>query len=298
MKSALVTGHLGFVGRHVYAQLLADGWEVVGCDIREPRSGGDCRELFRESNYRHDLVVHCAAIVGGRLKIEGQPMEVATDLAIDSDFFQFVLRTQPNRAIYFSSSAAYPVSLQTRLFGTRLVESDIDPVRPALPDAVYGWVKLTGERLAQYANEAGANIHVVRPFSGYGSDQDLTYPFPAMIRRALRADPTFHVWGPGTQIRDWVHIDDVIDFLACLIDLDAADVGPVNICTGRGTSFIDLATAMMSQAGYEAPIFCDATKPVGVMHRVGDPAKMNEIRPARVSLEEGIGRALRAGRRD
>ncbi len=65
-----------------------------------------------------------------------------------------------------------------------------------------------------------------------------------------KADP-FEVWGRGTQVRDFVHIDDVVGAtFAAVIN----DVGVMNICTGRPTSFIELAEMVMLQAGYLAPI--------------------------------------------
>ena len=59
-------------------------------------------------------VYHFAAIVGGRAMIDGDPIQVALDLSIDAEFFFWVSRHKPQRVLYPSSSAAYPVSLQTQ----------------------------------------------------------------------------------------------------------------------------------------------------------------------------------------
>lgn len=296
----LVTGHRGFVGRHLWAALDTPDNDLYGIDVKGctnggwPEDGMDCRRFFRDhlnGGDPFDLVLHCAAIVGGRHTIDNEPMAVATDLAIDSDMFQWALRTRPGRVVYFSSSAAYPTRLQNGVnHRGRLAEYDIELDQIDQPDAIYGWVKLTGEQLARHARREGLNVTVVRPFSGYGPDQDLTYPFPSFIHRAAtRADP-FEVWGNGRQVRDWIHIDDVV---AATLALAAAGVdGPVNLCTGRGVSMNDLVSMVLAGAGHSALIAHRMSAPVGVQYRVGDPSVLHRWYTPRVSLEEGVAEAL------
>ena len=162
-------------------------------------------------------VYHFAAIVGGRAMIDGDPIQVALDLSIDAEFFFWVSRHKPQRVLYPSSSAAYPVSLQTQANTIQLKETDIDFNNMGQPDMTYGWTKLTGEFLAKItAKHYGVSITCIRPFSGYGEDQDYSYPTPAIARRAVFKEAPFEVWGSGHQGRDFVHIDDVLDCIeAC-----------------------------------------------------------------------------------
>jgi len=97
----LITGHKGFVGKY-FLKKYSDH-EIVGIDIKE---GNDCRDFFKKSDYKFDVLIHLAAIVGGRETIDNNPLSVATDLSIDSEMCQWALRTKPERIIYFSSSAA------------------------------------------------------------------------------------------------------------------------------------------------------------------------------------------------
>jgi nucleoside-diphosphate-sugar epimerase len=234
-------------------------------------------------------VIHLAAIVGGRATIEGNPLAVATDLAIDSDMFQWAIKTKPRHIVYFSSSAAYPTYLQRLAYKQTLRENDINLDHIRTPDLSYGWAKLTGETLARYARNEGLKVTVLRPFSGYGSDQALDYPFPSLIERAKRKADPFDVWGTGEQTRDFIHIDDIV---AATFEAVINDVKTLNLCTGRATSFIELAEMTMMQAGYLAPIRKHPGKPSGVEYRVGNPTKMLEIYTPKISLEEGIARAL------
>lgn len=320
-KTALVTGSAGFIGRHVVADLERQGYIVGQIDIKKgPSHENDCRWLFnqRVNGYdtTWDLVVHCAAVVGGRETISNDPLAVAVDLSIDADFFRWAVRTKQPRVVYWSSCAAYPVHLQ--IPERRSYEFDLDVTRtavatgrwdaPALvgvPDLTYGWAKVTGEMLAGFARQEGVNVHILRPFSGYGEDQDPTYPFPAFIDRALRREDPFEVWGDGTQVRDFIHVDDIIGMMNAVIDQDVQV--PVNIGSGIPTNFLDLAKLVAVLADNRLmmdPLNCDEPyhpeivtrpdKPTGPAYRVADTTLMRTIYEPKVDLEQGIVRALRA----
>lgn len=282
----LITGDAGFVGRNFHKYLDHKNNHITGIDIT---NGIDCRDFFKKDSTQFDVVIHLAAIVGGRATIEGNPLAVASDLAIDADMFQWAIRTKPKHVVYFSSSAAYPIYLQKKEYAQRLRETDINLKHIRTPDFSYGWAKLTGETLAEYARAEGINVTVLRPFSGYGSDQALDYPFPSFIQRGKnKADP-FQIWGDGKQIRDFIHIEDIV---RATFECITNKVKTLNLCTGRAISFIELAELVMLQAGYLAPVRTEPTKPVGVQYRVGDPTRMLQIYTPKISLEEGIAKAF------
>lgn len=287
--NVLLTGSAGFVGRHLHAALDQRGDEVTTCDLVD---GQDALDLFRTDSTRYDLAIHCAAIVGGRASIDGSPLAVATNLALDAWYMRWLVRTGTPRAVFFSSSAAYPVDLQQPGDINRLHESDIDPLAPEQPDATYGLAKVVGENLARYVAEAGCAVTIPRPFSGYGEDQDLAYPFPSFIARARRRDNPFEIWGDGSSTRDWIHVDDLV--AATLKAVDLGITGPINMGWGRATSFDDLARIVTKAAGYRPMLKHLAGQPQGVHHRVSDPSRMLGYYTPTITLEEGIRRALAA----
>jgi GDP-L-fucose synthase len=251
----------------------------------------DFREYAKEAHQAGDLVLHLAAVVGGRLKIEGDPLAVATDLAIDATFFNWVVQLQPppTRVAYFSSSAAYPIHLQTATNNQPLRE---DLIRFSeslgIPDMTYGWAKLTGEYLAGHAAVTyGLKVVIYRPFSGYGEDQDLTYPFPSVVARVGRRERPIVVWGSGRQLRDFIYIDDVV--AAVFGSIDELEPGEaLNLGSGVGTSFCELAGTAAAVLGHDAEVVNDTSKPEGVFARVADCSRMlYHYRPV-VSLERGI----------
>lgn len=322
---ALVTGSSGFVGRHMCAELKARGYAVTGIDLRpgEHTEVLDAVSFFtldRESHsylpHRpYDLVVHCAYHVGGRAMIDGVPDVLSANVELDAALFRWALITQPKRVLYFSSSAVYPTYLQTDdkmapQSARRLKESYADEKMPGLvgvPDARYGWAKLNGEMLVKAARESGLNVSVVRPFSGYGADQTLDYPFPSIVKRASQGDLT--VWGPPGQTRDWIHISDVV--AASLAVVESGTIDPVNLCTGvpidmgllaqmvyaraKGRTALELLSCMdyRGECGMEVTYLRD--KPTGVFYRVGDPTRMLKYYVPKISIAQGIEEALISG---
>ncbi len=286
---ALVTGHRGFVGRHFAAHLRAHGWDVTGLDTRGQPSD-DARDYFRFSDTCYDLVIHGAAVVGGRAVIENDPLAQAVNFELDAALFTWAHRTKPGRVIYFSSSAAYPVTLQRRDGHTVLREDMINLDDLRSPDELYGWVKLTGEQLARRARSAGVRVSVVRPFSGYGTDQDPGYPFGAFAQRTRDRQDPFVIWGDGRQVRDFIHIDDII---GAVMEMVAHGIdGPVNLGSGLPVNMLQLMGMFTGAADYRPEVKLLSGNPSGVSYRVCDPTRMLAFYKPQVNLREGIRRAL------
>lgn len=312
MKIA-ITGGAGFVARAFAKRLLSEGHTVflidnlcAGTSFDWTRDLPmlpvcirlDCRDWFKRATPdSYDLIIHCAAIVGGRLKIEGDPLAIATDLSIDSEFFSWVVRgkKQPT-IIYFSSSAVYPLSHQTQNYHCQLYEGlqNFFGKTIGIPDQTYGWVKLNGEYLAKYAVEQyGADIRIYRPFGGYGEAQSFDYPFPSIIKRIVDGENPVVVWGSGDQERDFIHIDDVVSAVLTTMPLmKSGDV--LNLGTGRALSFREFARLAGEQLGVKVTVVNDATKPEGVFSRVAGTQKLSQYWQPTITVEEGIRRVAKA----
>jgi nucleoside-diphosphate-sugar epimerase len=286
---ALVTGSAGFVGRHFSWELIRRGWTVVGWDITphvlEPytkaaeMSGelegrflwgmGDMVSALRMDDLeyaRFDLVVHAAAMSPNRVGIDYKPKSHIHNRMLDAALFEWAVDNKQKHVIYLSSCA----------------------VLDETPDD-YGMVKLAGERMAQLARREGVETTIVRPFSGYGSDQSSAFPFGAFLERAARRDDPFEIWN-AHAVRDFIHIVDMVR--GALAVADAGIEEPVSLCTGIGTSMADLATSICFRFGYVPLLNARADAPAGVDYRVGDPTKLREVYQPSITLQEGIARAI------
>jgi len=315
--NVLVTGGAGFVGRHIVKKMSDIGYDITIVDNLISESSlhpsewmthlkstrkikfihQDATRFFESCTERFDIVVHLAAIVGGRLTIEYAPLVVAEDLALDARMYNWAVKTKPKKIVFFSSSAAYPTKYQTRKYHRQLVESDIDFDGEVIgkPDLSYGWAKLTGEYLAKLAYERnGLNTVCFRPFSGYGEDQHLNYPFPSILRRVANyngRDPV-DVWSTGDQVRDFIYIDDCVDGMLNIMN-QINNGSAVNLGSGNATSFRDLIKLMGKQLHNldDIPVNPLLDKPEGVYYRVSNPDLMlsHGFNPP-TTLEEGINR--------
>jgi len=322
MRKILITGGAGFVGRRFCKRFLDAGDEVHCVDPLMAGTGGldpeqgwphfvpndyagfrysrvDCREWFAQhTDTDFDYALHLAAMVGGRAMIENNPLAVADDLSIDAEYWQWARCARPQKTVCFSSSAAYPIALQ-RVDGHRLLrEDDIDfGDEIGMPDMGYGWAKLTCEYLARLAHEKHGLASVCyRPFSGYGEDEDDTYPFPSIIKRALAhaGESVLTVWGTGDQMRDFIHVEDCVDGVLTTMD-KIDDGGALNLSTGTLTSFKDFARIAAQVVGYSPDVVGLSDKPTGVFARGGDTSKQSAYGfTAKTEFREGVASAIAA----
>jgi nucleoside-diphosphate-sugar epimerase len=321
MKKILITGGAGFVGRHFTRSMLDKGCDVYCVDPVAEHTGGidpekgwplfnpfdyrnfkfykeDCRLFFkRVQDTDFDYCFHLAAMVGGRLMIENNPLAIADDLSIDSEYWQWAKMTHPKKTICFSSSAAYPVKYQKQEEYKLLTEDMINFNEDiGMPDMSYGWAKLTCEYMAKLAYEKhGLHSVVYRPFSGYGEDQDLSYPFPSICKRAVenKNKGILKVWGSGDQMRDFIHISDCVEGVLSTMDkIDNGDA--LNLSTGIYTSFKQFASIAANMYGYNPEVEGTSDKPEGVFARAGNTAKIRKYGfEYSIPFEDGISRVIK-----
>jgi nucleoside-diphosphate-sugar epimerase len=258
VKNALLIGGAGFVGRHLAKALQANGFTTVVVDPALNHSFANARDSIR--NVSWDLVAHLGANI---LDVDARAkagVEVYSDLALDYQVCEFFARNPPACFLAMSSCAVDHVE---------------DP---------YGWIKQTLERLCM---RMPCRTVIVRPFSGYGVDQALSYPFPAILARALRREDPLVVWG-GKQVRDWVHISDLVAGILHMVE-HAPDKVPVQLGTGFGTSLADLASAIACAVGYVPRLHCATDRATGSLYRVADTALATSLGwRAKTDLASGI----------
>lgn len=309
----LVTGSAGFLGRHFVRAHLADGDQVIGVDdmsasspLDVPSDVMDVTEIDDAIEFLHkswsrwgegigqfDLAYHFAAPVGGRVKIEGDPLFNAHSLALDSAFFRWATKNA-RRVVYPSSSAVYGYALQARGDAGALQEGMFHPENPnwLAPDEMYGFTKLAGEMLAWKAETYGLDSLCIRPFSGYGEGQSFDYPVPSIAARALRHENPLVIWGSGEQGRDFIHVDDIVALTRARLEHSLKGYNSLNLGSGRAMTFRAIARLLADLVGYEPEIQTDESKPEGVKHRWADIDRQHRYGEPQVRIREGLRRVL------
>lgn len=303
----LITGAAGFLGSH-FTQYHIDMGDIVyavddlsNSELPAWRNDvmwyeDDAAEWLQNTTEKDfDRAYHFAAPVGGRTKIEGDPLYNADSLRLDSVFFRWLTLGRVAVSVYPSSSAVYGVGLQVGN-GRALHEGMFNAANPNwfAPDEMYGFTKMAGEILAFKAQRYGVKTLCIRPFSGYGPGQKNEYPVPAICKRALAHEDPLIVWGSGTQRRDFIYIDDIVRAVQARLEQDVEGYETLNIGTGWGVSFVDVAQIAANLAGYSPDVKTDEGKPEGVHARFADISRLYRYFQPTVPLTEGLRRTMRS----
>jgi len=305
----LVTGGAGFIGSHLVDEVLRLGAKVkVVDDLSRGRKdnmahcfdqiefiAGDLAEtsVAMEALKDIDVCFHLAAVVGGVDFVNNYPAEISKNVSIDKNVFDACRRMDTERLLYTSTACTYPTSLQEKVDMPALKEEDAFRYG-VKPDSFYGWTKIMGEVACRAYHDAyGMKISVVRPFNPYGPrdyfDPGSSHVIPALIRRALRRERPFIVWGDGEQSRAFQYVTDVVRAFPLAVER-LSNAEPINLGTPDAVRIRDLAELILRLVGYETSIQFDTGRPQGVRCRRANMMKvMVQLGwSPEVSLEEGI----------
>ena len=266
----LVTGSKGFLGTHTMRHLQGRGHAVTCID----------QDIFVDGlpDDNFDVLFHFAAFVGGRKGIDNNLYQVARNIELDRLTFEWA-ETHVGKLIYPSSCAAYPKKLQTQQ-GTPMHE---DMMGGETFD-MYGMSKLAAECMLKFAK---VKKHIIRPFTIYGPGQSMDYPLPAIIERAKRGECS--VWGSGTQVRDWVHINDALRVFEYLVHRDEPIV--LNIGTGIPMDFKQVAQIIYKEihGDYSINLRTQTDEPEGAGYRYADITLLKSLGlEPKISFAEGV----------
>jgi GDP-D-mannose 3',5'-epimerase len=303
----LVTGAGGFIGHHLVQRLVEDGHFVRGADIKHPEYGptvaqeficGDLREasVCKRATDGMDRVFHLAADMGGIGWITSHHAEILrNNLLIDANMIEAARLAGVNRYLYSSSACTYPEYNQETPDAPPLKESE---VYPAMPEAAYGWEKLTGEKLCEhYQHDYGIETRVTRFHNVYGPEETWDggrEKAPAALSRKiaiakLEGKHEIEVWGDGIQRRSFVYVSDVVSGLIALMDSDYS--GAVNIGNDYTVSINELAEKLSLIADWTVSLkHVDGAQ--GVRGRNSDNTLARTVLPAwrpLVGLDQGLG---------
>jgi UDP-glucuronate 4-epimerase len=311
MPRVVVTGAAGFIGAHASAELLAQGWRVVGVDNFDPYYPRWLKERalgpllahrafgFAEADVREPAVVdglvrgaaavvHLAARPGVRDSLNHAAAYRQANVAAIRAVLEGCVRTGVRRVVYASSSSVYGRSTPPFV--------ELAPLPQ--PTSPYAAGKQEGEQLCvQFAERYGLRIAVLRLFSVYGPGQRPDQVMHAFARLLLAGRP-LPIFGDGGSERDYTYVGDVARAVTAALSWSAADGKAAEVCnvgTGRSVR-LDRLVALLSGALGVRPTI--APQPV---HVADAPRTCADVGRARrvlgwapeVTVEAGIAEFVR-----
>ncbi|MCS3650102.1 nucleoside-diphosphate-sugar epimerase [Salinibacter ruber] len=291
-KTVVVCGAGGFIGGHLVADLLRQGYDQVrAVDIKPPNQWfqkfpqADNRSLdLREKENCYaalegaDQVYNLAADMGGMGFIENNKALCMLSVRINTHLLMAARDMDIGRYFYSSSACVYNQELQSTADVEPLSEED---AYPALAEDGYGWEKLFSERMCRHFREDfGLTTRVARyhnvygPFGTYDGGREKAPA--ALTRKAIEAklsgDEEIVIWGDGTQTRSFMYADDCVKGTQKIMHSDITE--PINLGSDELVTINGLVDVIEKAVEVDLDREYDLTKPQGVDGRNSDNTKI------------------------
>lgn len=278
-KSFFITGAAGFVGTNIIRRLLALGEDLkiiatyhhklprifhpkityIQLDLRTPHA---CDPYLKDIDY----LIMAAGYVGGASIIQNSPERFLTDSTLIT---LNVLSSVQNleKCLFISSSMVYPESKDP------LNETDGFQGDPFYKYFSGGWGKRIGEIICKqyaYRTKNPLKMSIIRIDNIYGPYDNFSpnssHVVASLIRKAIQKENPYEIWGSGTENKDFLYIDDLIDGIFLALQKDSPwEI--YNIASGKNTSINDLVDIILENCHFHPRIVHNQNKPTTIQYR-------------------------------
>lgn len=255
------------------------------------RDQGAVMNWLREN--RPDVILFAAAKVGGILANDTYPADfIYENLVLATNVIHGAHAAGIERLVFLGSSCIYPKFAPQPIREDSLLTGPLEPT-----NEWYAVAKIAGIKLCQaYRKQHGRRYISVMPCNLYGPKDNFdlasSHVLPALIRKFHEAKrqglPSVVVWGTGTPLREFLHVDDLANGVAfCMDHYDEYE--HINCGAGSDLSIADLATAVRDVVGFEGSLTFDTSKPDGTPRKLMDSSRIRALgwQPG-ITLADGI----------
>ena len=293
-EKIFVAGHRGLVGSAIVRALKAAGRGPIVTRSRSELDLTDARgvdALFAAERPSH--VILAAAKVGGIKANDSYPADFIRDnLAIQTNVIHSAWVHGVRKFVFLGSSCIYPRLAPQPMKEEHLLTGALEPT-----NQWYAVAKIAGIKMAQaYRRQYGFDAISLMPTNLYGPGDNFSiegsHVLPALIRRIHEAKvagaPEVVIWGTGTPMREFLHVDDLAQATVFLMDHYSGEE-IVNVGTGTDVTIADLARTIAEVVGYQGALSFDASKPDGAPRKLLDVTKARNLGwEAQIELIAGV----------
>lgn len=229
------------------------------------------------------VVFHLAAIVNVQLSVKNPELTRKVNVDGTLDVLEASLAENVDRFIYLSTCAVYGEAQYL----------PIDEEHPIMPLSSYGASKFEAENLCRdYSYTYGFKTCCLRLFNVYGPRQG-GGPYAGVIRSFidnLKRSRPFIIYGDGNQIRDFIHVGDVVDACLAVMEKRPKTYEAFNIGTGKPTSINELANTLMKISSKYVKLIYKSSRKGDIQNSYADIGKARKIlgfKP-KIELEDGL----------
>ncbi len=289
-----IAGHRGMVGSALVRVLEQNGYNNLVLRTSKELNLTDqlaVKEFFESE--KPEYVFLAAAKVGGIVANNTYRAEfIYENLMIQNNVIHNSYLSGVKKLMFLGSSCIYPKNAPQPLKEEYLLTGLLEPTNEP-----YAIAKIAGIKMCEaYRDQYGCNFISVMPTNLYGPndnyDLNNSHVLPALLRKFIEAknngDNSVTLWGTGTPLREFLHVDDLAS--ACLFLMKSYNEKEfLNIGVGEDISILDLAKLVKTIVGFEGEIILDKSKPDGTPRKLMDVSRLNGLGwEANISLSEGI----------
>ena len=296
MKKIVLLGGSGFIGSHLYLRLSKnENYDVRVFSSKPPVNASSAfQKSFMQGDFRDigllmrvihdaDLLIHLVSSSVPGSAIHDPTGDIENNLVGTVNLLNQIPNTSIKKVIYFSSGGT--------VYGNP-VYLPVDEQHPLAPINPYGISKVASESYLKYfSSKFNFQYNIIRPSNPYGPGQPvdgLQGVIAAFLRRVLKGQE-LKVWGDGTAVRDYIYIDDLIEFVVKLIDSDHSGT-EFNVGSGVGCDLNEIVR-VISEVSQTLPqvvnIGASSSTVDEIFLDISRAKKMLDWEP-RFSLREGV----------
>jgi GDP-L-fucose synthase len=289
-----IAGHQGMVGSALVRRFQAEPGVTLLLRTRKELDllSQSAVETFYAAE-KPDVAIIAAARVGGIYANNTYPADfLFENLAIAANTIHAAFQQKISRLLFLGSSCIYPKHAPQPMSEDCLLTGALEPTNEA-----YAIAKIAGLKLCQaYRKQHGVLFYSAMPTNLYGPGDNYhaqnSHVLPALIRRFHEAreagQPEVVAWGSGSPRREFLHVDDLADACAFLLNLDRPPDW-INVGTGTDVTIKELTETVAGVTGFKGRITWDATKPDGTPRKLMDVTRLSTLGwKARIALRAGV----------